>query len=69
VLIENLLGLVFMDVHGSCPLGSHLINSGRSGLASEMRRLKAQIAGNGHSIAKICNDETVHFRPKMQVHE
>jgi len=34
-----------------------------------MCRFKAQIAGNGCSIAKICNDETVHFSPKMLVHE
>ncbi len=34
-----------------------------------MFRFKAQIAGNSYSIAKICNDEAVHFRPKMHVHE
>jgi hypothetical protein len=28
-----------------------------------------QIAGNSYSIAKICNDEAVHFSPKMLVHE
>jgi len=27
------------------------------------------IAGNSGSIAKIGNDEAVHFNPKMQVHE
>ena len=32
-------------------------------------RIAGQIAGNGCSIAKICNDETVHFSPKMLVHE
>jgi hypothetical protein len=34
-----------------------------------MCRFKAQIAGNSCSIAKICNDEAVHFGPEMQVHE
>ena len=38
-----------------------------------MRRLKGrnagQIAGNSCSIAKICNDEAMHFSPKMHVHE
>ncbi len=28
-----------------------------------------QITGYSCSIAKICNDEAVHFRPKMHVHE
>ena len=32
-------------------------------------RNAGQIAGNSCSIAKICNDEVVHFSPKMQVHE
>jgi hypothetical protein len=31
--------------------------------------IAGQIAGNSRSIAKICNDETVHFSPKMHVHE
>jgi hypothetical protein len=34
-----------------------------------MCRFKAQIVGNSRSIAKICNDEAVHFSPKMHVHE
>jgi hypothetical protein len=34
-----------------------------------MCRFKAQITGYSCSIAKICNDEAVHFRPKMHVHE
>ncbi len=34
-----------------------------------MCSFKTQIAGNRHSIAKICNDEAVHFSPKMLVHE
>ena len=38
-----------------------------------MCRFQAQIAGqdagNSGSIAKICNDEAVHFSPKMHVHE
>ncbi len=34
-----------------------------------MRRFKAQIAGNSCSIAKICNDEAVHFSPETHVHE
>jgi len=32
-------------------------------------RIAGQIAGNSCSIAKICNDEAVHFSPKMHVHE
>jgi hypothetical protein len=32
-------------------------------------RIAGQIAGNSCSIAKICNDEAVHFGPKMQVYE
>ncbi len=34
-----------------------------------MGSFKAQIAGNSYSIAKICNDEAVHFSPKVHVHE
>jgi hypothetical protein len=34
-----------------------------------MYRFKAQIADNSCSIAKICNDEAVHFSPRMLVHE
>jgi hypothetical protein len=34
-----------------------------------MHSFKAQIAGNSRSIAKICNDEAVHFSPKMHIHE
>lgn len=34
-----------------------------------MCRLKAQIAGTSCSIAKICNDEAVHFSPETHVHE
>ncbi len=34
-----------------------------------MCRFKARIAGNGCSIAKICNDEAAHFSPEMHVHE
>jgi len=45
----------------------------RCRLEAEMRRFKAriagQIAGNSCSIAKICNDEAVHFSPKMHAHE
>jgi len=32
-------------------------------------QITGQIAGNSCSIAKICNDEAVHFSPKMHVHE
>jgi len=31
-------------------------------------RNAGQIASNSCSIAKICNDEAVHFSPKMRVH-
>ena len=34
-----------------------------------MCSFKAQIAGNSCSIAKICNDEALHFSPKMLVHD
>ncbi len=34
-----------------------------------MRRFKTQIADSSGSFAKICNDATVHFSPKMQAHE
>ena len=34
-----------------------------------MCSFKAQIAGNRRSITNICNDEAVHFSPKMNVHE
>ena len=44
-----------------------LIYSGRSRLEGEMCRFKGRIAGNSHSIARICNDEAVHFSPKMHV--
>jgi hypothetical protein len=30
---------------------------------------KAQIEGIACPIAKICNEEAVHFSPKMHVHE
>jgi len=49
-----------------------MIFSGRSILEGEMCRFKGgnagQIADNSCSIAKICNDEAVHFSPKMHVH-
>ena len=32
-------------------------------------RNAGQIASNYCSIAKICNDDAVHFSPKMHVHE
>jgi hypothetical protein len=32
-------------------------------------RIAGQIAGNSYSIAKSCNDEAVHFSPKMRLHE
>ncbi len=34
-----------------------------------MCSFKPQIAANSRSIAKICNDEAVHFSPKMHFHE
>ncbi len=34
-----------------------------------MCRFKAQIAGSSSSTAEICDDEAVHFSPKMHVHE
>ncbi len=34
-----------------------------------MCSFKAQIAGNSCSITEICNDEAVHFSPKMHVHD
>ena len=32
-------------------------------------RNAGQIADNSRSIARICNDEAVHFSPKMHVHQ
>jgi len=32
-------------------------------------RIAGQIAGNSCFIAKICNDEAVHFGLKVRVHE
>jgi hypothetical protein len=46
-----------------------LIYSGRGRLKGEVCRFKAQIADNSCSSAKICNQESAHFSPKMHVHE
>ncbi len=32
-------------------------------------RIAGQIAGNRRSVAKICNDESVNFSPKIHVHD
>jgi hypothetical protein len=38
-------------------------------LEVELRKFKAQIAGNARSIAKICNDDVVRFSAKMDAYE
>jgi hypothetical protein len=59
---------MLMRRHGDS-IKEPLTFSGRSRLEGEIRRFKAQIAGNGYSIAKIRNDEAVQFNPKLLVHE
>ena len=45
------------------------INSGRDRLRSQIHRIKAQIAGNSHFIAQICNTEAMGLGFKMYAHE
>jgi hypothetical protein len=46
-----------------------LINSESFSCAGKMRQIKAPIAGNSQSIAKIGNEELVHFNKQMLIHE